>query len=128
MAKTISKHRLASVKAARVRSRPVPLPACPVTRTIDISGPDGQPNVTLRALHTMINAGRHGREALGHLCDLYDDRDFSGINRIAGCTRGATAVEYALIAALVSVVSIVALGQLGNTVANVISIVADKLS
>jgi pilus assembly protein Flp/PilA len=41
---------------------------------------------------------------------------------------GATAIEYALIAALVSIVAIVAMGSVGNSVTNSFSNVASTLT
>lgn len=41
---------------------------------------------------------------------------------------GATAIEYALIAALVSIVAIVAMGSVGNSVSNSFSKVASTLT
>ncbi|MEQ1705010.1 MAG: Flp family type IVb pilin [Rickettsiales bacterium] len=41
---------------------------------------------------------------------------------------GATAIEYALIAALVSIVAIVAMGSVGNSVTNSFSKVASTLT
>ena len=41
---------------------------------------------------------------------------------------GATAIEYGLIAALVSVAAIVALTALGNALENIFTVVSDKLN
>lgn len=41
---------------------------------------------------------------------------------------GATAIEYALIAALVSIVAIVAMGSVGNSVKNSFSVVSSSLT
>jgi pilus assembly protein Flp/PilA len=52
---------------------------------------------------------------LKHVKSFYRDED------------GATAIEYGLIAALVSVAAIAALGSLGNSLNNIFTIVSNKL-
>ncbi|MEK6746807.1 MAG: Flp family type IVb pilin [Pseudomonadota bacterium] len=50
------------------------------------------------------------------------------IIRLFKSEDGATAIEYALIAALVSIVAIVAMGSVGNSVTNSFSKVASTLT
>ncbi len=42
------------------------------------------------------------------------------LSRIIGDRRGTTAIEYALIAAVVSMVSVMAVGEVGASVSNVL--------
>ena len=50
------------------------------------------------------------------------------IQRFAGSRDGATMIEYALIAALVSVAAVVILGSLGTSVSQVFSAVNSSMS
>lgn len=53
---------------------------------------------------------------------------FSHLNRFTGDESGATAIEYGLIAALVSVACIVALTSVGTSVAGVFELVQSNLA
>jgi pilus assembly protein Flp/PilA len=55
------------------------------------------------------------------------ERSMSTFRRFVQDESGATAIEYGLIAALVSVAIIVALGTLGNNLNTTFSTVADEL-
>jgi pilus assembly protein Flp/PilA len=55
------------------------------------------------------------------------ERSMSTFRRFVQDDSGATAIEYGLIAALVSVAIIVALGTLGNNLNNTFSTVAEEL-
>jgi pilus assembly protein Flp/PilA len=55
------------------------------------------------------------------------ERSMSTFRRFVQDDSGATAIEYGLIAALVSVAIIVALGTLGNNLGNTFNNVADAL-
>lgn len=44
------------------------------------------------------------------------------------CKLGATAIEYALIAAIISIAGIIAMGQLGNSIGNSFNTTANKLN
>lgn len=52
----------------------------------------------------------------------------ASLNRFVGDESGATAIEYGLIAALVSVAAIVALITLGNSLERIFNVVATKLT
>jgi pilus assembly protein Flp/PilA len=56
------------------------------------------------------------------------ERSMSMFRRFVKDDSGATAIEYGLIAALVSVAIIVALGTLGTELGNTFNAVADQLS
>lgn len=47
--------------------------------------------------------------------------------RLHRCCRGATAIEYALIAAIISVAAISAMGSLGNSIGVSINNAANKM-
>jgi pilus assembly protein Flp/PilA len=49
-------------------------------------------------------------------------------NRILKDEAGATAIEYGLIAALVSIAAITAMGSLGNTLSNTFSFVSGQMT
>ena len=47
--------------------------------------------------------------------------------RLAVDSRGATAIEYALIASLIAIAAIVAMGNVGNQVNNLVTTVSNDL-
>ncbi len=49
------------------------------------------------------------------------------IRQFVGDKKGATAIEYGLIAALIAVAAIVAMGQLGNTLSNTFNEINDEM-
>ena len=50
------------------------------------------------------------------------------INRILKDEAGATAIEYGLMAALISVAAITAMGALGNSLSNTFNFVSNQMS
>lgn len=50
------------------------------------------------------------------------------LGEIASDTSGATAIEYGLIAALVSIAAITAMGSLGNTLSNTFTYVSNQMA
>jgi len=50
------------------------------------------------------------------------------LGQIASDTSGATAIEYGLIAALISVAAITAMGSLGNTLTNTFTYVSNQMA
>jgi len=50
------------------------------------------------------------------------------INRLLKDEAGATAIEYGLMAALISVAAITAMGALGNSLSNTFSFVSNQMS
>jgi pilus assembly protein Flp/PilA len=53
---------------------------------------------------------------------------FSFVRHFAKSEKGATAIEYGLIAALVSVAAITALGLMGDSLVDIFSVVSTELS
>lgn len=53
---------------------------------------------------------------------------FSFVRHFAKSEKGATAIEYGLIAALVSVAAITALGLMGESLVDIFSVVSTELS
>jgi pilus assembly protein Flp/PilA len=53
---------------------------------------------------------------------------FECLERIARDETGATAIEYGLIAALISVAAITAMGTLGNTLSNTFNYVSGQMT
>ena len=50
------------------------------------------------------------------------------MRQLFNCERGATAIEYGLIAALISIACIIAFNSLGLNLANVFNTVADAMA
>lgn len=48
--------------------------------------------------------------------------------KFATDTKGATAIEYGLIAALIAVAAVTAMGSLGNTIGNTMNNTSDKMN
>ena len=53
---------------------------------------------------------------------------FATWRRLLGDRRGATAIEYGLIAALIAVAAITAMGALGNSLSNTFNLVSTRMN